>query len=128
MEQETVHKLLVEDDVMDREALKRMLDNLGITNPLHEARNGLGALVLMRSEGGSFAGKRFFILLDLNRPRMTGFEFLKQLRADKGLKGTAVFVLTSSGRYEDVGEAWKYNMAGRLDKRDLEQKWCFSRM
>jgi len=62
MEQETVHKLLVEDDVMDREALKRMLDNLGITNPLHEARNGLGALVLMRSEGGSFAGKRFFIL------------------------------------------------------------------
>lgn len=139
MEKQIVHILLVEDDVVDREAMKRVFEKLRISNPLHEAHNGLEALVFPRSEGGPAADRPFFIILDLNMPRMNGFEFLKELRADPDLRDTVVFVLTSSGKYEDVGEAWDYNVAGFLNKRDLEasflqalnlleQRWRFDRL
>lgn len=138
MEKQTVHILLVEDDVVDREAMKRVFAKLRISNPLHEAHNGLEALVFLRSEGGPTAERPFFIILDLNMPRMNGFEFLKELRTDPDLRDTVVFILTSSGRYEDVGEAWDYNVAGFLNKGDLEasflqalnlleQRWRFDR-
>jgi CheY-like chemotaxis protein len=57
---------------------------------------------------------RRIILLDLNMPRMSGIEFLREIRKDPLLLHTPVVVLTTSKR--DKIEAYHLNVAGYLLK------------
>ena len=41
------------------------------------------------------------VLLDIGLPRLDGFEVARQLRADPGLRGVLIIVVTGSGREED---------------------------
>lgn len=50
------------------------------------------------------------ILLDLNLPRMSGTEFLKELRADPELRSLKIIVLTSSNEPSDKAVAFKYDV------------------
>ena len=52
------------------------------------------------------------MLLDLNMPRMGGIEFLEELRRDKSLRSTLVFVMTTSGAEDDRSRAYDKNVAG----------------
>ncbi|WP_141289365.1 response regulator, partial [Ideonella azotifigens] len=56
------------------------------------------------------------VLLDLNMPRMDGFEFLQQLRADPALCDEVVFVLTTSDADADRVRAYHENVAGYMVK------------
>jgi CheY-like chemotaxis protein len=49
-------------------------------------------------------------------PRMNGLEFLRELRLDAALKGTVVFVLTTSGAEADRARAYQHNIAGYMVK------------
>ncbi len=49
-------------------------------------------------------------------PRMNGIEFLKELRADSALADSAVVVLTTSDRIEDVEAAYENQVAGYIVK------------
>ena len=49
-------------------------------------------------------------------PRMTGIEFLRELRADAALQHTPVVVLTTSNDERDKIEAYNLNVAGYLLK------------
>lgn len=79
--------LIVEDDAMLREMLRRMLDvaNWGTI----EAENGRKALDLLRSQIPDL------ILLDLMLPEMDGFEFLQQLRQNPEWRSIPVIVVTA---------------------------------
>ena len=59
---------------------------------------------------------RRLILLDLNLPGMSGFEFLRRLRGDADLVSTPVVILTSSDIDRDKVEAYRFNVAGYLIK------------
>ncbi len=56
------------------------------------------------------------ILLDLNMPRMNGFEFLEAARADPRLKDEVIFVLTTSSADSDRSRAYDDNVAGYMVK------------
>ena len=74
--------LLVEDDDIDAETVRRALEELKIGNPLRVARDGLEGLEILRGENGHEAiEKPYLILLDLNMPRMNGLEFLAAIRS-----------------------------------------------
>jgi DNA-binding NarL/FixJ family response regulator len=60
--------------------------------------------------------KPYVVLLDLNMPRMNGFEFLRELRMDKELRNTVVFVLTTSGSPAERASAYEENIAGYIVK------------
>jgi CheY-like chemotaxis protein len=60
--------------------------------------------------------KPLLVLLDLNMPRMNGLEFLRELRLDPALKGTVVFILTTSGAEADRARAYDENVAGYMVK------------
>ena len=56
--------------------------------------------------------KPYIILLDLQMPRMTGLEFLSELRADEAIADSIVFVLTTSKSDKDMVASYKKHVAG----------------
>jgi CheY-like chemotaxis protein len=106
--------LLVEDDEVDVMNVRRAFDKNRIANPLYVAPDGVEALRMLRAD--EVPKDRRIILLDLNMPRMTGIEFLRELRADQGLALTPVVVLTTSDDERDKINAYNLNVAGYLLK------------
>jgi CheY-like chemotaxis protein len=108
--------LLVDDDQVDALALTRAFRAKNIRNPIVRAKDGIEALELLRGEGRPAIPAPYIILLDLNMPRMSGIEFLEELRTDAVLGGTVVFVLTTSGTEEDRKAAYRNHVAGYVQK------------
>ncbi len=109
--------LLIEDDDVAAESVRRSLDKAGLTVPLQWAQDGLHALEILRGEHACQAAPRpRVILLDLNMPRMNGFEFLQALRIDPRLHDEVVFVLTTSDDESDRTRAYHENIAGYMVK------------
>lgn len=113
----TCNILVVEDDDVAREGIERSIKKSELNFPLTFAEDGIVALEILRGEHPERKIKLpLVILLDLNMPRMNGFEFLKALRADPALKPTVVFVLTTSGSEVDRAKAYHENIAGYMVK------------
>jgi CheY-like chemotaxis protein len=105
---------LVEDDAVDQMLLKRALSSLGIRNRLDIANNGEEALDQLGKSKGE--DRPCLILIDLNMPRMNGFEFLRALRQDESLRMIPVIVLTTSKEQKDVRESYRLGAAGYMAK------------
>lgn len=119
---EVVNILIVEDDEIDVESLKRLFDKKGIKNPIYRAANGVEALEIMRGENNrAKVPKPYVVLLDINMPLMNGIELLKELRNDENLKDSVVFILTTSPRDEDKSLSYQLNVAGYFLKQDIKE-------
>lgn len=106
--------LLIEDDELDIISVQRSLKKLESEYELHTAYNGIEALEMLRDS--KLALSPDVILLDLNMPKMNGIEFLKSLRADKQLKDTRVFVMTTSSESADRDAAENLGISGFIIK------------
>lgn len=112
--------LLVEDDDVAAEAVCRNLKKMSIDYPIIHASDGVEALeILLNKNPQKKVPKPFLILLDLNMPRMNGFEFLNFIRNDKQLKDTVVFVLTTSDDDKDRSRAYHECIAGYMVKSSV---------
>ena len=109
-----INILLVDDDELDVMNVQRAFRKNNIQNPLFVACDGVRALEMLRD--GSVPDERRVVLLDLNMPRMSGIEFLRELRADPNLRRTSVVVLTTSAEERDRVEAYNLNVAGYIIK------------
>ena len=90
--------LLVEDDENDVLLLKRALVNACVANPLRVVRNGDEAVAYL-SGAGTFGDRSrhplpWLVLLDLQMPRLSGFDVLEWIRCDSTLKDLPVVVVT----------------------------------
>ncbi|MDH5229775.1 MAG: response regulator [Gammaproteobacteria bacterium] len=109
--------LLVEDDDVACEAIIRSFAKHNIPFPLIIAHDGLEALQILRDQNPKEKIEDpLIILLDLNMPRMNGFEFLQELRADSNLSSLVVFVLTTSNDDSDRTRAYAEQIAGYMVK------------
>jgi len=116
----TVNVLLVEDNLIEQEAVRRAFVREHIANPIIPAVDGIEALSKLRGGPGLERIPRpYLILLDLNMPRMNGLEFLTELRADPDLRDSIVFVLTTSRSDEDRVASYNLNVAGYIVKSDV---------
>ncbi len=107
--------LLIEDDRVDVMTVQRALSRYQIKNPLQVARTATDALAMLRGAGVKKIHPQL-ILLDLNLPKMSGIEFLRELRADPELQDMTVIVLTSSNEPNDREAAFKYEVEDYLVK------------
>jgi CheY-like chemotaxis protein len=114
MDDHALNILLVDDDEVDVMTVKRAFSRANITNKLYVATDGIEALNMLRSDG--IPASRRLMLLDLNMPRMTGIEVLREVRADPALHPLTVVVLTTSNEDRDRVEAFQLNVAGYLLK------------
>jgi len=103
-----VEILLVEDNPRDVELTMRAFKKARLTNPIHVVRDGVEALDFLFA-AGRYADRREtplpeVILLDLNLPKKSGIEVLRQIKADQRTRDIAVIVLTVSNRSRDINE------------------------
>jgi len=109
--------LLVDDDDVAAESVVRSLNKIGCPFPVVWAEDGGVALDVLRGKDAHRQVPRpRLILLDLNMPRVDGFEFLQHLRADPVLCDDVVFVLTTSDTDTDRSRAYHENIAGYMVK------------
>lgn len=119
--------LLVEDDDVAAESVVRGLQRAGALFPVVWAEDGAVALAALRGEDPQRKVPRpRLVLLDLNMPRMNGFEFLQALRVDPELTDDIVFVLTTSDADSDRTRAYHQHVAGYMVKAEVGPQ--FSRL
>lgn len=68
--------LIVDDELLAREGLKLLLGKQPQVEQIHEARNGREAMALIRSR------KPDMVFLDVQMPRMTGFDVVDEVGAE----------------------------------------------
>lgn len=95
--------LLVEDDPDDAHLLRRAFRRVRPTLRLEHLADGEQAVARLADEDASLPS---VVLLDLKLPRMSGFEVLGWIRADRRVRRVPVVVLTSSRLHNDVGRAY----------------------
>jgi CheY-like chemotaxis protein len=102
--------LLIEDNTRDIRLTQRAFKQTEMTHDLRVVRDGDEALAYLHREGAygdaQSAPRPDVILLDLNLPRMGGHELLRRVKQDPRFKHVPIIVLTTSGRPDDVLQAY----------------------
>jgi CheY-like chemotaxis protein len=106
--------LLVEDDYLDIESVKRALQKLKIEYNLMIAHNGVDALGILTSDDTKLTPD--VILLDLNMPKMNGMEVLTIIRNYYSLKNIKTFIITTSEEEYERIAAQNLGVAGYIIK------------
>ena len=91
--------LIVEDDDVQRQQVKEILS--GFEFSLYEAKDGLEALKIIASE------KPNLIFLDIQMPRMNGWELCRYIKSRKDFAQVHIIFLTSLRDIQDMLEARK---------------------
>ena len=111
--------LIVDDFSTMRRIVRNLLKEIGYNNA-EEAEDGVIALNMLK-------GSKFdFVVSDINMPNMNGFELLKSIKAEAGLKDIPVLMVTAEAKKEDIVAAAQGGAAGYIvkpfTKATLEEK------
>jgi CheY-like chemotaxis protein len=112
----TLNVLVVDDDDLTAEMVVRALRKLPGQFRVLAAADGQMGLDMLRGQAGEPMVRPFIVLLDLNMPRMNGFEFLAEIRQDTQLRDSVIFVLTTSDSDADRSRAYQELIAGYMVK------------
>ena len=92
--------LIVDDYKTMLRIIRNLLKQLGFDN-VDEATDGASALAKMRSKAFGL------VISDWNMEPMTGYQLLKEVRADETLKSTPFIMITAESKTENVIAAKK---------------------
>ncbi len=96
----SIKVLIVDDFAASRKVLVITLEQLGFDN-IEEVSDGNSALVRLKS------GLFDLVIMDMDMPKMSGLELLKQIRYDPKLKQIPVLMVTENGMQENIVAAFK---------------------
>jgi CheY-like chemotaxis protein len=127
--------VLAEDDPATCKLAEMAIDDIGSVMEFQVVQDGQELMEFLRRQGEhGDAWRPYLILLDLNMPRMDGFEVLSAIRDDDGLKDLPVVVLTTSDSRSDIMRCYKMGANSFVTKptgfsalqemfRSLEHYW-----
>jgi CheY-like chemotaxis protein len=112
--------LLAEDNENDAMLFEMALEKANVPAKLQIVSDGEQTVAYLKGEG-KYADRTAhpipdFLLLDLNMPRMNGFEVLEWIRADDICKHLIVHVLSASSRAVDVSRVYDLHANSYLVK------------
>jgi two-component system, response regulator len=96
--------LMADDDPDDRLLVKEAFEENHLLNPLETVADGEELLDYLNKRGkfAEIAVRPSLILLDLNMPRKSGTEALKEIKSNPDLRTIPIIVLTTSKAEEDI--------------------------
>jgi two-component system, response regulator len=110
--------LLVEDRADDVDLTLRALEKAQIANEVVVCRDGVEALDFLFARDLHLGRTALpeLILLDLNLPKITGLEVLRQIRADDRTRRIPVVMLTSSAEDQDIVSSYNFGANSFVQK------------
>lgn len=108
--------LVVEDNADDEFLTLRSLKLAGVARNIVVVRDGREALDYFYGDDAAERPLPALVLLDLNLPRVAGFEVLSRLKAHDHTRDVPVVVLTASNDENDVEGSRRGGAAGCLRK------------
>jgi two-component system, chemotaxis family, response regulator Rcp1 len=97
-----IELLLVEDSIADAHIIIEALRAVDQRTNITQARDGQQAIDILLKQGRySSIPSLDFVILDLNLPKVNGFEVLSLIRSREDLKNLPVVVMTGSLNIED---------------------------
>ena len=113
----TLPIVMVDDEEPDRELVRRYYKRSGLSNPLLQFFDGPSFLVYLEETEESKAPLPAIVLMDINMPRLNGFETVEAMRRDvRFRKLPVVMMLTSSNDPRDRERATAAGANGYLLK------------
>ena len=110
MKKNEIRILLVEDNEGDILLTLEALREARIGNEVDVVKDGDRAVQFLKKEGEfKDAYTPDLILLDINLPRMDGFEVLAVIKNDERLSVIPVIMLTTSDSEKDILESYKHH-------------------
>ncbi len=116
MNSQPIDVLVIDDDDLTAELVVRGVRKADLKCRIVAACDGQDGLDILRGKLDRKVVRPYLILLDLNMPRMNGFEFLEELRSDPKLRDSVVFVLSTSDDRSDRARAYHDLVAGYMVK------------
>lgn len=117
MTDQRVEILLVEDNEDDIVIIQESFAEAKLVNVLDTVRDGEEALAYLRREGRYKKTHRpRLVVLDINMPKINGFEVLERMKADPVLRQIPVIMLTMSEREEDIAFAYSNGACSYIRK------------
>jgi CheY-like chemotaxis protein len=112
-----VEILLIEDNKGDVGLVEEVFEESKMRNNLHVAEDGEEAVSYLHGKG-EFSGSRRpdLILLDLNLPKKSGHEVLREVKEDIKVKNIPVIILTSSSAEKDIIRAYELHANADVTK------------
>ena len=109
--------LLVEDNDLDVFMVQRLMRRLNLDYPIIHAKNGEEALQILRPDTAHpTLVPPFIMILDINMPRMSGFELLDELVDDPMFSQIPIYIVSTSTRQKDKDKAMSYRVRGYVVK------------
>ena len=113
--------LLVDDDAEDNYFHQIVINEMNITERIEVALNGVEALAFLKKENQIHPD---IIFLDINMPKMNGWEFMEayaELRADQKAK-VVVVMLTTSENPKDKKRAEQFSEITGFNSKPLTEE------
>ncbi len=123
-----IEVLIIEDNPGDALLISELLETMGL--PLHVtlAQNGQQALNILGNEGGHPKSPiPDFVILDLNLPKVHGFEVLAFMKSTPALRTIPVVVMTGSLNKEDEKKARAMGVTDYRIKPSVESEFDATR-
>lgn len=112
--------LMADDDDEDRMLTRDAWEECRLNTSLYFVEDGVELMDYLYRRGkyanGHEAPKPGLILLDLNMPKMNGFEALEEIKADPDLRNIPIVVLTTSNTEEDIFRSYDLGVCGFVTK------------
>ena len=111
--------LMAEDNPADVDLMRDSMERAKLLNvqDLHVVGDGMEALDFLRKKGAhAKAPTPDLVILDVNMPRKTGLEVLREIREDPALSYLPVVILTTSADEQSVFASYQLHVNAYITK------------